>query len=212
MLSFRFFGAPLGSAAIALVALGVFAGGVGVGSLAVGSTASAAPAPPPEPAPAASVELDQHVAQGHRLYQLGQYQEAIAEYRRAYELKAEPRFLEEIAEAYRQLGGTEQALFYYDRYLAAAPEAPDRGVVEQKVAELESLRVAPPAGAPVVGVPPPGGAVATSPHASPRPVWRRWWFWTAVGVVVATGVTAAVLAARSQTGVPTSDLGDGKFY
>ena len=198
VLSFRFFGAPLGAAAFALVALGL------------GSAASAAP-PPPAGSAAASAELDEHVAQGHRLYQLGQYQEAIAEFRRAYELKAEPRFLEQIAEAYRQLGGTEQALFYYDRYLAAAPDAPDRGAIEQRVAELESLRMAPSAGAPAAGAAPAPGLVTASPRA-PRPIWRRWWFWTAVGVVLVTGVTVATLATRSQTGVPSSDLGDGKFY
>lgn len=198
MLSFRFL-RPLGAAAIALLVLDA------------GSLRAASPAASPEPDAAATAQLDEHVAQGHRLYQLGQYQGAIGEYRRAYELKAEPRFLEQIAEAYRQLGGTEQALFYYDRYLAAAPDAPDRTAVEVKVAELESLRAAPPpppvARAPVV-VP---GVVVASPRPA-RPVWRRWWFWTAVGVAVATGVTAVVLAARTQTSVPASDLGNGKFY
>lgn len=36
-----------------------------------------------------------------------------------------------------------------------------------------------------------------------RPLWKRWWFWTAVGVVAASGVTAAVLLTRdSGTDVP----------
>lgn len=31
----------------------------------------------------------------------------------------------------------------------------------------------------------------------PRPVWKRWWFWTAVGAVAATGVAVWALSSRS---------------
>ena len=79
------------------------------------------------------------------------------------------------------------------------------------MAELESLRAAPPPAVSRAPVAAPAVVVA-SPRPAARPVWRRWWFWTAVGVAVATGVTAVVLAARTQTSVPASDLGNGKFY
>ena len=168
---------------------------------------------PPAPLPVAAAnsqatdtEVAEHVAQGRRLYLLGRYQEAIAEYRRAYELRADPEFLMDTAEAYRQLGATERALFYYERYLAAAPNAPDREIVEDRITELELVKAPPPIAAPAPGAPP---AIA----AKPRPVWKRWWLWTAVGVAVGAGITAAALASRS-TGptVPTTDLGDRKFY
>jgi tetratricopeptide (TPR) repeat protein len=156
-------------------------------------------------------EVAEHVALGHRLYQRGQYQEAVIEFRRAYELRDLPRFLYEIAESYRQLGATDQALFYYDRYLAGAPDAPDRDEVEDRVIELESLRAHPQ---------PPGLRLAISPgETGPTPgkprataTWRKWWFWTAVGVAIAAGVTAAALAGRSDTTVPNTDLGDKRFY
>jgi len=176
--------------------------------------------PPPAPAPTApttpsasavaDAEIDEHVAQGHRLYQLGRYQEAIAEYRRAYELRADPSFLFQIAESYRQLGATEQALFYYDRYLAGAADGSDRDTAEQRVGELESLRARPP-----VSATPPGLIAAPGAGAgarTPTPVWRRWWVWTAVGAALAVGVTVAALAGRSQTSVPTTDLGNKKFF
>lgn len=168
-------------------------------------------APPALAVPAANsqatdMEVAEHVAQGRRLYLLGRYQEAIAEYRRAYELRADPQFLMDTAEAYRQLGATERALFYYERYLAAAPSAPDREIVEDRITELELVKAPPPAPTPPLGAPP-----ATA--AKPRPVWKRWWLWTAVGVAVGAGITAAALSSRS-TGpaVPTTDLGDRKFY
>jgi tetratricopeptide (TPR) repeat protein len=157
---------------------------------------------------ASDVEAAEHVAQGRRLYLLGRYQDAIAEYRRAYELRADPQFLLDIAESYRELGASSQALFYYSRYLAAAPDAPDREVIEDRVSELESLRA--PAPAPVLVTPAPAPA---APRPRATPVWRRWWLWTAVAVALGAGITAAALASRpAPASVPASDLGDHKFY
>lgn len=158
----------------------------------------------------ADAEVAEHVALGHRLYQRGQYQEAVAEFRRAYEVRADPRFLYEIAESYRQLGATDQALFYYDRYLAGSPAALDRDVVEDRVVELESLRARPPALRSSPLSPREAGPVTPKPGATPT--WRKWWFWTALGVAVAAGVTAAALAGRSDSGVPATDLGDKRFF
>ncbi|HXU61642.1 MAG TPA: tetratricopeptide repeat protein [Polyangia bacterium] len=180
-----------------------------------GRAARAEPAPAPvAPVPAAPAtgagtpagdEVAEHVAQGRRLYLLGHYQEAIGEYRRAYELRADPQFLLDTAEAYRQLGATDQALFYYDRYLAAAPNAPNREIVEDRVTELELLRT------PAIRVVTPGGGDAARPK--PTPLWKRWWLWTAVGVAVGAGITAALVASRSTSpAIPPTDLGNGKFY
>jgi tetratricopeptide (TPR) repeat protein len=171
-----------------------------------------AAAPTPDGAAPADVEVDEHVAQGHRLYQLGRYQEAIAEYRRAYELRADPQFLFQIAESYRQLGASEQALFYYDRYLAGAPTGADRDTAEERVTEIESLRARPPAPtAPgLVGTLGPGPGEGAKKQ--PKPLWRRWWLWTAIGVAVAAGATAAALAGRSETSVPSTALGNKTFF
>lgn len=178
---------------------------LGAGSVRAAERAPANPAAP------ADAEIDEHVAQGHRLYQLGRYQEAIAEYRHAYELRAEPQFLFQIAESYRQLGATEQALFYYDRYLAGAPGGADREVAEERVAEIESLRARPQSGSVpgLVGAP---GGPGEAAKRQPRPLWRRWWVWTAIGVALAAGATAAVLAGRSETSVPNTDLGNKAFF
>jgi tetratricopeptide (TPR) repeat protein len=159
---------------------------------------------------AVDAEIDEHVAQGHRLYQLGRYQEAIAEYRRAYELRADPPFLFQIAECYRQLGATEQALFYYDRFLAGAAEGAGRDAAEERVSELERLRAGSAAAATPAGL-----IAAAGPGAGPKrptPVWRRWWVWTAVGAVLAAGLTAAALAGRSDNSIPSTDLGNKKFF
>ncbi len=181
--------------------------------LAAGRTRGAEPAGATAASPAATAvdaEIDEHVAQGHRLYQLGRYQEAIGEYRRAYELRADPLFLFQIAESYRQLGATEQALFYYDRFLAGAAEGPERDAAEERANELERLRAHPAVAATPPGLIPAAGTGAGA--ARPAPVWRRWWVWTAVGAVLAAGVTAAALAGRSDGSIPTTDLGNKKFF
>ena len=172
-----------------------------------------APAPPSTPQEA---EMQSHRAVGHRLYRLGRYEDAVASFRRAYEVKADARLLFDIAECYREMGAVDQALFYYDRYLAGWPDAFDRADVEEKVVELEAMRG---------GAPPRTAAAANRRHpvmiveqpaSKPRPtphVWQRWWFWTAVGVVVLGGVGIGVAAASgSETSVPPTELGNKRFF
>jgi tetratricopeptide (TPR) repeat protein len=178
---------------------------------ATGAPGEAA-APPQSPQEA---EMQAHRAVGHRLYRLGRYEEAVAAFRRAYEVKADARLLFDIAECYREMGAVDQALFYYDRYLAGWPDAFDRAEVDDKVAELEAMRGG---GAPRTAVaarrrhplmitePPPSKARQT-----PR-VWQRWWFWTAIGAVVLGGVGVAVASSGSGTSVPATDLGNKRFF
>jgi hypothetical protein len=45
---------------------------------------------------------------------------------------------------------------------------------------------------------------APPPAEARRPVWKRWWFWTGAGAVVAGGVVAAFFLARPETRTPGS--------
>src|SRR5262245_50230924 len=185
-----------------------------------------AAAPSPSPAPPADAEavpsspqeaeMQSQRALGHRLFRLGRYEEAVAAFRRAYEVKADARLLFDIAECYREVGAVDQALFYYDRYLAGWPDAFDRAEVEDKVADLESKRgsPAPHAGIaarrrhPVITMEP----LSSKPRPPPRP-WQRWWFWTAVGVGVLGAIAASVaLTSPSGSSIPPTDLGDKRFF
>ncbi|HVU51831.1 MAG TPA: tetratricopeptide repeat protein [Polyangia bacterium] len=56
--------------------------------------------------------------------------------------------------------------------------------------------------------------VTAAPRAegAARPVWKRWWFWTGVGAVVAGGVVAAFFLTRPRTVIPGSlDHIDGRM-
>ena len=167
-------------------------------------------------------EVERHVTLGLRHLERGRYQDAIAEFRRAYELRDDPRFLYDIAEAYRQLGIVDRALFFYDRYLAALPDAPDRDEVEAKMVELEQARtgsiprvptLVPRLDHDVVVVPVPLQSLPGRATEHRRPIWRRWWFWTAIGAAVAAGAIG-IAAAASGPGpsIPATELGDKRFY
>jgi tetratricopeptide (TPR) repeat protein len=157
-----------------------------------------------EPAPPVDAEVQRHAVLGQRLLERGQTQEAIAEFRNAYELRADARFLYEIGDGYRRLGLRDQALFYFEHYLTAAPEASDRDDVEEQIAALRAAPT-PSLAHDVVVVP----VVASEAE---RPAWRHWWSWAALGVVIAGGVAAAIVLGRDQTNVPATALGDKKFY
>jgi len=76
---------------------------------------------------------------------------------------------------------------------------------------------APVTAAPSLALPPPAPSAITSPGwsaapATDRPITRQWWFWTAVGAVVAAGVVGVVLATRGDaTNVPRTTLGSQGF-
>jgi tetratricopeptide (TPR) repeat protein len=74
-------------------------------------------------------------------YNLGRFDEAIKWFEKAYEGMPEPILLFNIAQANRQLGNLERAIFFYRRYLDNAPkDAPNRPLVETKIKELEELQ------------------------------------------------------------------------
>ena len=168
----------------------------------------------------------QHRDRGIAAYGRGQYAEAVAEFRRAYEVEADPAFLFDIARAYAALDEHERALFFYRRYLAARPDADDRDAVEERIRLLAArVHAADPTAAPgaLPAAPAPAGAraaradlvQATPPDRPPpsRPLWRRWWVWTGVGGAVAMGIATAVLVSGSSKDARDgTELGKARFF
>ena len=72
-----------------------------------------------------------------RRLQDGQYPEAIKELKKAYLLKRLPALLLNIGATYRKMSDLDNAVYYYKKYLAEAPDARDRGEVEKTLAEIE---------------------------------------------------------------------------
>jgi hypothetical protein len=116
--------------------------------------------------------------QGSVYFDLGQYDRAIEVWQRGYEEKQDPSFLYNLAQAYRLSGDARKAILFYKSFLRNSPKAPNRGEIEQKIADLQkqvpqsALPAAPataqPA-APVVAPSPSQPTTATSPEAQAVP-------------------------------------------
>jgi tetratricopeptide (TPR) repeat protein len=115
---------------------------------------------------------------GKKAYNLGEFEKAIELWKSGYEYKDDPIFLFNIAQAYRQKGDLQRALFFFRAYLREDPRARNRDDVEQRIAELQELagaqptdpaptRPAPAEPPPAVPEPPP---IAAPPAAEPPPL------------------------------------------
>lgn len=173
---------------------------------------------------------------GTQHYELGEYQEALEQFKSAYRAYPEPSLLFNIGQAYRQLGDKEKAIGSYRMYLIKLPEAPNRQQVREMVDKLEAAlqqeraaRSSPSEGTlPPPDPPPPALAPAPAPAeplrvsrtaetgARPTPIYKKWWLWTAVGVAAA-GVAVGVglgLTVGSPGSTPevATDLGTVKPF
>jgi tetratricopeptide (TPR) repeat protein len=145
---------------------------------------------------------------GERYFQSGQYPQAIEAFRQAYVLKPVPLFLYNIAQAHRLTGQGEDAIRIYERFLQEDPKTPFRADVERHLAELRSLKEQAAekarkqqeeeqaaARAASSGAPQSPSVVLTAapaPAKKATPIYKRWWFWTAISAVVVAGVGVGI--------------------
>jgi tetratricopeptide (TPR) repeat protein len=107
-----------------------------VAALAAGALATAARAE--EPARPDSAAARARFDRGQTLYNLGKLDAAIVELEAAYQLDPDPAYLFNLAQAHRLAGHRARALFFYRRYLALAPAAPNRAEVSDRITALEA--------------------------------------------------------------------------
>ncbi|HEU5060668.1 MAG TPA: tetratricopeptide repeat protein [Kofleriaceae bacterium] len=74
---------------------------------------------------------------GNVQYNLGRWKEAIDLFTQAYEAYDNPDLLFNIGQAYRQDGNCSRAIFFYKRYLALKPNAPNKAEVEKFIEKLQ---------------------------------------------------------------------------
>lgn len=164
-------------------------------------------------APPAQDEARELYKKGMTHYELGAFDEAIGEFKRAYELTSAPGLLFNIAQVYRMKKDAEQALYFYRTYLRLMPDAPNRADVEALISENQAMldaakekdrpRVEPNGTA---AAPSPSSSAASTPSAAappPATVKRPWRaeLWSGVGLA-AVGVAA--LGAGIGLGVKSS--------
>jgi tetratricopeptide (TPR) repeat protein len=169
-------------------------------------------------------------AEGSQYYDIGEYEAALQRFKTAYLAYADPAFLFNIGQCERQLGHKAEASKAFHAYLRNAAGAPDRALVEQMLAQLESS----PAPAPPHANPAPPetgrgegahadaarGEVARAADrpdaaradlvASPpsrRPLVKRPWFWITVGSAAVVAAGAIALGVTLAPAGPSPSLG-----
>jgi tetratricopeptide (TPR) repeat protein len=155
-------------------------------------------------------------------FAVGEYHDAGIEYEEAFKLKQDPAILFNAAQSFRLAGDNQQALLLYNNIIKLYPSTQYARDSKERIEKLAQTTTAPPAAtpqpvtpipppAPVVVAPPPAiepagpppGASATVVASAPpstseaHPIYTRWWFWTAIGVVAAGAVITAIAVSSS---------------
>lgn len=141
---------------------------------------------------------------GETLFAQKKFDDALEQYEKAFEASPIPALLFNIGQCHRNLGDYESAIFSFRKYLKLEPEASNREEVQALIDDLEKqqakkeskrLRI--------------DRKRATDPEPEETegaPVYKKWWFWTAVAVVGVGGGAGIYLATRG--GAPDTSLGN----
>jgi hypothetical protein len=168
------------------------------------------------PAQADSAKASAHFEKGTRLYQVGEYEKALVEFKAGHVEEPDASFLFNIAQCHRLMGQPREAIVFYKRFLSLSPDTPMRADVERKIKDLEDelhrqpVPPAPPpleartAPAPDVTAQPPA-AIDDSHAVSGSP--SRWPVW--LGAAVTVGLAGAATAATLTSNARYNELRDG---
>jgi tetratricopeptide (TPR) repeat protein len=116
-----------------------------------------------------------HNAIAKKLFDLGLFAKAAKEYQLAYKAKPIPAFLFNLAQCYKRMGKAEQlerAIFFFRSYLKNDQFSPMRPRIEREIRRIE---------------------IEIADLRKPKPIYKRWWFWAAIGAVMAATVTTVVV-------------------
>src|SRR5689334_23276853 len=130
------------------------------------TTGAAQAQQPPADNKAAAKE---HYTRGTSFYDLGRYDEAIKEFEAAYELKNDPAFLYNLAQAHRQAGNHERAVHFYKTYLRYVPKPPNKADIEEKIRTEEQLAQKGPGSSGGTTTPPPANTTPPPANTTPPP-------------------------------------------
>ncbi len=136
-------------------------------------------------------------------FEAGQYQEALDNFERAYELSQHAELLFNIGQCAARLAMDERALEAFQSYLDQMPDAVNREDVEIRIRELRARITA------AQTLTEPEGQTE-SPQEESGSIFSKWWFWAIVGGVIAVGagVAIGVAVAASGGGGPDPVQGD----
>lgn len=136
---------------------------------------------------------------GRSAFTVGRFEEALSYFQKAYELSKRPELLYNTAAAAERLRRDDLALESYRGFVAAVPaDAANVGLAQERIRFLEQRKAIAETQLPEAEGSEAVAAQDTEPSrddTQARPVWKKWWFWTAIGVVVAGSAVAVGVAA-----------------
>lgn len=145
------------------------------------------------PARADLARANANFEKGTRLYQVGEYAKALEEFKAGYVEEADPSFLYNVAQCYRQLGNFKEAVASYRRFLSLAPDTPLRGEVERKIRESEEQLRNHKAAEPAPSTAPPAAVAPAKWEVDERAGRSRWPIWLGGALTLAAAGSAVAL-------------------
>jgi tetratricopeptide (TPR) repeat protein len=182
--------------------------------------------------PARAQDFRTHYELAMALYNAQKYEDAVPEFKAAYEIEHKPGLLFNIAQSYRKAGRPREAIAYYDQYLSSDPrlDTDTRRKVDGYLAEarntlsalemelkrrLAEEKAAQASEPPPTLAPEPPSQALPQPSAPPRPpppteeskpLYKRPWLWAVVGgVVVGAVIVGVVVGTRYSNSAPVVD-------
>jgi tetratricopeptide (TPR) repeat protein len=154
---------------------------------------------------AATKASKKHYAQGEKLFALGKFEDALAEYQKAFDAKPIPDFLFNIGQCYRNLGDYDSAIFSFKKFLKLDPDASNRDKVQELIDDLEDKKAI--GDTKRLGLdkpkdPPPPVVIVQAD----TPIYKKWWFWTGIVVVGAAG-GIGIFEVTKGSSPPSTSLG-----
>lgn len=136
----------------------------------------------------------QYVELGRRRMFSGHYEEARQAFQSAYDLKPRGLYLFEMAQALRKAGRAQEAVAMYERFRREDPYNPlsiDASDYSKQL--LDSM-------------------LRARDRPEPTPSYRRWWFWSALGVAtIGLGMVGFGANGLAVHGKPETELGPGEY-
>jgi tetratricopeptide (TPR) repeat protein len=171
-----------------------------------------------------ATEAKRYYLSGSKHFDLGEYQQALEDFKSAYRVRDDAVLLYNIAQCQRLLGQSDDAVRSYKAYLRRAPSAPNRDEVQAKIVALEQAMNARDRAKSIPPIPPitppttpnesrptdttnpevSSQLTATAPPPQKKePLYKKWWLWTAVGGVVAVGLGVGLGVGLHKSSPPT---------
>ena len=153
-------------------------------------------------------ECSNHYQKAISLYESGRYEAALPEFQAAYASRQMPWLLINIGRTFHRLGRLDEAITLYNRYEQAVPNGDPETIkkVREYKAQAEVLLAAKGAATPSTAEVTPPLVLPIAKGTAPQPLYKKWWFWTAIGggvaVIAITGIAIGVATKSSPASYP----------